>query len=361
MARGAALFVCLVACVLGHAGEPTPTADEVERDRLIALITSGKDVEGNSKKLQALITARQKSEAAAEAEKRTREAAAEADRRTREAAAEAEKRTREAARQWRQRYQKSADYDLGWRCTASVDPRHPVPSSEQRFFADWGRVVKKEAVRLAPKNALDEGEPATLLEIAGQVRHYFIRAEKFGPGFPPRDVTGDVGDWMLVCDGDNARSRVRGADDWAERMVGIRPDDPSARAPEYWRGRLQKHGFAAAIIAPPKIVQKARWNPIHITLTNYYWAIHDVKWKYPPGRYVLTNLELSGEIDGRWEVSVEHGLSFLVEVPPSLPRREALVAGRNAWIILGEPRFDRALHKLVLVAFDVEPSYVTEK
>src|SRR5207302_11494689 len=144
----------------------------------------GRDRGVNAKKFTVLVEERDKSVA------------------TSKAAVEAETSARDAERAWKKRYEKSADYDLGWRCTASVDPRHPVPSDEQRFFADWGRVVRKESVRLAPKDALDEGEPALLFEVAGQVRHYFIRAEKFGPGSPARDVTGSVGDWMLVCDGD---------------------------------------------------------------------------------------------------------------------------------------------------------------
>jgi hypothetical protein len=339
MVSRAAIIGCLVTCGLAVAGageKGPPTAAEVERDRLIELITKGSDVDGNAKKLAALQKERDKTIA------------------TSKAAVEAEHSAEEARRAWRKSYEKSADYDLGWRCTASVDPRHPVPSDEGRFFADWGRVVKKESVRLAPKNALDEGEPALLFEVAGQVRHYFFRAEKFGPG--RRDVTGDVGDWMLICDGDgDRRERLEGRE-WHGSA-----SDPSTRAPAYWRGRLQRSGFAAAITAPPKIAQKGRWNPIHITSTNYYWAIHDVKWKYPPGRFVLTNLELKREVDGRWEVMVEHDLGFLIEVPPSLPRKETLQAGRHAWIILGEPRFDSALHKLVLVAADIEPSYVTEK
>jgi hypothetical protein len=336
----AALVAALTSCGSARAGEPgaPPTPAEIERDRLIALITRGSDIEGNAKKFALLLQERDRTVA------------------TSAAAVAAEKSAREAERAWRKGYEKTADYDLGWRCTASVDPQKPVPSVEGRFFADWGRVVKKESVRLAPKNALDEGEPATLYEVAGQVRHYYLRGEKFGPGSPARDLTGNVGDWMLVCDGDG------GSSDRTERR-GWRgsADDPSTRVPEYWRGKLQRHGFAAAVTAPPKITQKGRWNPIHITSTNYFWAIHDVKWKYPPGKYVLTNLELSRQVDGRWEVSVEHNLSFLIEVPPSLPRKEVLQPGHRAWIIMGEPRFDATLHKLVLVAADVEATYVTEK
>ena len=124
---------------------------------------------------------------------------------TSRAAKEAEEKARLAEREFKKEYEKSADHDAGWRCTFSVDPKRPVPSDEGRFRGDWGRVVKKENVTLTPKNALDDGEPATLYEVAGQVRHYFIRGDKFGHGSPPRAIDAAVGDLMLVCDGDNGQ------------------------------------------------------------------------------------------------------------------------------------------------------------
>src|SRR4051812_12368703 len=225
-----------------------------ERDALIDKIARGEEVDASVKRFAALVKERDRTIA------------------TSRAAKEAEDKARIAEREARQEYEKTADHDAGWRCTFSVDPKHPVPSDEGRFRADWGRVVKKDKVKLTPKNALDDGEPATLFEVAGQARHYFIRGEKFGPGHPTRDVEGEVGDLMLVCDGDD------GHHDNTERY-GFRgsPDDPSMRVPDYWRGKLQRHGFAARIAAVPKIAGKGRWNPIHVTSSRYFWAIHDVK------------------------------------------------------------------------------------
>jgi hypothetical protein len=337
--RGIVFFVIVAGGLLG--GGARGDDGEAERDRLIALIAKGSDVDGNTKKFAALLHERDKTIA-------TSQAAKDAERAARQAESEA----RRAQADWRREYERSADYEIGWRCTLSVDPKNPVPSDEGRFRADWGRVVKKESVRLAPKNALDEGEPATLFEIAGQARHYFMRGEKHRLSSSAGDLDGDVGDWMVVCDGGN---------DAGSRRYRTGADDPAERAPEYWRGRLEPEVFAARITAPPKIAQKARWNPRHITSARYFWAIHDVKWKYPLDEFVLSNLTLTRQVGARWEIEVDNRLSFLVEVPPSLPRRDALRAGRNAWLILGQPRFDATLHKLVLVAADVEPSYVTEK
>lgn len=328
--------------LVASARASTPADDPAvaaERDALIDKIARGEDLDASVKRFAALIKARDKVVA------------------TSHAAREAEDKAREAEREWQKTYQKSADHDLGWRCTLSVDPKHPVPSDEGRFRADWGRVVKKEQVKLTPKNDLDEGEPATLYEIAGQARHYFIRGDQFGPGFPPRALDAAVGDLALVCDGDD------GHHDNTERL-GWRgsADDPSTRVPPYWRGRLQRHGFAARIARPPKIADKGRWNPIHITSTKYFWAIHDVKWKYPPEAYVLSDLTIGRDLGGgRWDIPVEQNLSFVIEAAPTLRNRDALVTGHNAWLILGQARFDKALKKLVLVVADIEPRYIVEK
>ena len=331
-------LVALAAAARASAPVDDP-AVEAERDALVDKIARGQDVEASVKRFAALVKDRDQRVATSRA--------------ARDAVAEA----RAAERQWKQVYDKSADHDLGWRCTLSVDPRQPVPSSEGRFRADWGRVVKKERVTLTPRNDLDEGEPALLYEVAGQARHYYLRGDKFGPGFPPRAIDADVGDLLLVCDGDG------GQHDNSER-IGWRgsPDDPSTRVPPYWRGKLQRHGFAARVTAPPKIVNKGRWNPIHITSTKYFWAIHDVKWKYPPDAYVLSNLTIGRDLGGgRFDIPVENNLSFVIEVPPTVSQRELLVSGHNAWLILGQARFDRGLKKLVLVVQDIEGQYIIDK
>jgi hypothetical protein len=334
--------IVLVALVAGAARASQPADDPAvveERDGLIEKIARGQDVDGATKRFAALVKERDRTIA------------------TSRAAKEAEEKARTAEREAKKEYEKTADYDAGWRCTFSADPKNPVKSDEGRFRGDWGRVVKKEKVKLTPKNALDDGEPATLYEIAGQARHYFVRGEKFGAGHPARDLEAEVGDLMLVCDGDDGHHDNTEPYGWRGS-----PDDPSMRVPPYWRGKLQRHGFAARIAAVPKIAQKGKWNPIHITSSRYFWAIHDVKWKYPEGSFVLSDLTIGADLGGgHWDVPVENKMSFVVEVPPGLARKEVMQTGRNAWMILGHPRFDRTLHKLVLVAEDLESRYVLEK
>ncbi|MGZ3406727.1 MAG: hypothetical protein ACXVAN_09825, partial [Polyangia bacterium] len=329
---------CSLVGLLALAGDAraTQTTDDPaivqERDALIDKIARGEDLDASTRRFAALVKERDRVVA------------------TSHAAKEAEEKARLAEREFKKEYEKSADHDAGWRCTFSVDPKRPVPSDEGRFKGDWGRVVRKEKVTLTPKNALDDGEPATLYEVAGQARHYFIRGDKFGPGFPPRAIEAEVGDLMLVCDGDGGQHDNTEPYGWRGS-----PDDPSMRVPPYWHGKLQRHGFAARIAAAPKIAQKGKWNPIHVTSSRYFWAIHDVKWKYPEGSFVLSDLTIGQDLGGgRWDIPVENKLSFVVEVPPGVPRREVMQPGHNAWMILGHPRFDRTLHKLVLVAEDLE-------
>src|SRR5262249_25763844 len=155
----------------------------------------------------------------------------------------------------------------------------------------------KETVRLPPKNELDEGEQWTLLEIDGQARRYVVRGDKQGlPDGQP--VRGEVGDLMLVCDG------------------GAEPD---RRLPPAWQGApLTGHAFPARLAAPPLIARKARWSPRHITSTKFFWAIHDVKWKYGD-QPVLANIEVGRDLGGgRYEIPSIQNLSWVLEVPESL-------------------------------------------
>jgi hypothetical protein len=215
-----------------------------------------------------------------------------------------------------------------------------VPSDEGRFRGDWGRVVQKTPVRLPPKNDLDEGEVATMVEVAGRARRYLLRAEKAGIDGKP--LTAEKGDLVLVCDGGASADR--------------------ALPPPFAGERVQRSGFAVRVAAPPKIAEKARWNPRHITGSRFYWAIREVKWKYPPEEFVLSHVEIAADLgEGRFSVETNNDLSWVLEVPPSLPRRQLIAPGRALWVIMGRPRFDRGLKKLVLVAEDVEERYVTDR
>ena len=295
------------------------TGSDAERDALLEKITRGVDYEVSVRRFGELLKARDSIIA------------------TSAAAKDAERGAHEARRAWQDAYRKTADHEVGWRCTLSPDPAHPLPSKEARFVPDWGKVVRKEQIRYAPKNALDEGEPATLYEVAGVARRYIFRGEKFGPFRETFDAA--VGDLVLVCNGGETTER---------------------RLPPAWGEKLVHSGFAVRLAKPPLIVDKARYAPIHITGSAFFWAIKNVEWKWAGG-HVLSNLEIGRELGGgRFDMPASGGLSWVLEVPNTLKHRELVVPGHDVWLILGEHRFDATLKKLVLVATDVEATYVLE-
>lgn len=231
------------------------------------------------------------------------------------------------------------DFEAGWRCTLSPDPTKPLPSDEGRFRADWGKVVKKHALRTLPKNELDDGEAVTVYEIAGRAGTHYVRGERMGPG-RNRDFQAEVGELAMVCIGGHETMR--------------------ALPPPWNQVQLVRSGVAGVIKEPPKIAEKGRWNPRHITATRYFWAIHDVKWKYP-GEYTLSHLEIHRDLGGgRYEIKTANDVGMVVEAPPTLRSRELLAPGRMLWLILGNPRFDREVKTLVMTIEDIEELYVKE-
>lgn len=322
--------VCALALAMLGAATPDPGAElEAERDALLQRIISGQDYDAAVRRFKALVDERDRRIAATTSLREQERLGVERDR----AAVE-------ARRAWRAAYEKTADYEVSWRCTLSPDPAHPIPSTEGRLRPDWGKVVRKERVRLPPKNELDAGEEWTIYEVAGVARRYFVHGESYGR-HRDQPLDAKVGDLLLLCQSGR---------------------DKNDRLPPPYRDQeIETSGFAVRLVAPPLITAKARWRPIHITGTAFFWAIKDVRWRYPMDGFVLSNIEIGREVEGgRFEIDAGQGLSWLLEAPAALPRRSVLVPGRRAWVILGHPRFDRDLKKLVLVAEDVEERYVRE-
>jgi hypothetical protein len=309
------------------AERPEPTPELIaERDQLIDKITRGVDYEASVKRFAALVQKRDAviaTSAAAQAKERAEK--------------DAQRSEADARRKLRDEYHKTGDYEVSWRCTLSPDPAHPRPSKEGRFKPDWGRVVRKQAIRLAPKNALYEGELATMYEVDGVARKYVFRGDRFDPWRKPFEAK--VGDLVLVCDG---------GEDLAK---GLPPD---------WGERWLTSGFAVKINEPPLITKKTRWNPIHITSSRFYWAIKDVKWPYEG--FVLANLEPDKDLGGgRFEIKSYRDMSWILEVPAKLKHHELVKPGEAVWVIMGPARFDSSIKKMVLTAEDLEAHYVLER
>jgi hypothetical protein len=317
------LFILSTLAAPARAGRPLETPDlDAERDQLIDKLMRGVEVEASVQRFKALV------------EERDRRVATSA------AAVQKEKDERAAERAYRDAYRRTADHEVSTRCALAADPARPPPNDSSGHHADWGKVVRKESVRTVPKNALDEGEPLTIYEIAGVRQSYLVLGERVGAR---RDApfTAERGDLVLVCVSGGSRNR------WLP--------------PPWSEAQVNTSGFAVRLAAPPLISKKKKWDPIHITENRFFWAIKDVKWKYPPDGFVLSHLEILEDLGGgRWRIGALNGLDWVMEVPPALAHRELLVAGHAVWAILGHARFDLTLRKLVLTAEDLEDRYIVE-
>jgi len=313
----------------GYASDDPTESMNAERDALILKIAEGKDTAASVRRFAEMVRARDKivaTSAAALAQKRV--------------ADDAERKERTERRETEQAYRKTADYEVATRCTLSPDPAHPLPSTEGRYRADWGKVTRKEKARLPPKNALDDGEEVQMYEVAGAAGKVQFRGEKFTTRNSVFEAS--VGDLVLVCTSGS---------------------DTTHGVPAGWGPRILGSGFAARLAEPPLVVKKARWNAIHVTDNAFFWAVRRVEWKFPDETFLLASLQVDKDAgNGRWEIGTNNRAeSFLIEVPPSLKHANLLKSGKQLWFVLGHHRFDRALKKLVLVAEDIEERYIHEK
>lgn len=246
---------------------------------------------------------------------------------------------------WQAEWKKTADSEVAWRCRLGVDPanmpRPPGSSGVPDWEGDWGVITRKEQIRKAPKNDLDEGELVTVYEMKGQRRTYRFPAENFGI-FKQRRFEAQKGDFILLCDGGT---------------------DTERDLPEPWSKEFQRSGFAVKLKSPPRITKKRRWDPLQITDNALFWAVRDVKWRFGEGKYVLCVIDVAEDQgNGRYliDVDIADGVQILVDVPPNVANRKLMVPGQKVWAILGNARFDKTVRKLVLTVEDLEDRYIDE-
>lgn len=302
-----------------------------ERDQLLEQLARGADFDAAVARFAALLQRRDKLRLDAAAEAR-----AERER------ASAEKAAIQARRDEHEAYRRSADHWASRQCRLELD----AGSSLRRRhgggeITDWGPVVRKEVVRLPSVNAFDEGKQITMYEVAGALDHYRLNGAK--AGWARGALEADVGDLVLLCG----------------RAGAIEHKLPG----EWGQARLTA-AVAVRLREPPAIARKQRWSPLHVRESDIYGAIRRVQWTLPPDRLLLVNFELGEPLgDGRWSARwIEHkGDDWILEVAPDAANRAALVAGQPVWGIVGQPRFDVALKKLILVGVDFESRYVIER
>jgi hypothetical protein len=323
-----ALAVVAVA-VAGPARSAEPDPAEVERDALIDRIAAGSDYDASVRRFAELLRARDRVKATSEAARK------------READELAE------ARAARATVAASLDGRLAHSCRIVTEPRDAPFSTHawDELWLDWGKVTRSESVKIPGENALAEDTTVHMIEVAGRRRTYRIADEK-------RAIALAAGDLAVVCatqdaDHDPAYRHMR------EKIEGPSVED---RLPAAWRG-IEHHGpLVARVREVPHIATKARWHPVHVTDNDVWWAIRDVKWRWPD-RDVVTFARVAAALGGGlYEMEAEDAVVWLMEVPSGVDAR-AITVGKGVWAVLGNARFDRARKKLVLTAVDLEPSY----
>jgi|GEM_PF-2317815 len=318
----------------------TPELDR-ERDVLIEQIVSGEKPDA-VKQFKALIQKRDLIVATSESAKAR---VAEAER-----IARTEEQRRDVVREaWTKRVESRLHY-----CVMAPDPKDAfIARRPYDPPLDWGKVIRKEKIRLLGKNELDEGKPATMYEVAGVRKHYFVHGEIMRDPF-----VAEVGDLVLLCAERAGYDKTR-SDDAFELWRGDAPLYPPS-----WPQPVQRGGLAARIARVPLIAEKARFNPFHVSRNDMYWAISDVKLHWPADRSIVVDAEVQADLGGgRYEMLSESGKQYtwILEVPPSLPNKALLLPAHSVWLIANQAHFDKTLRKLVLVAQDLEEHYVIEK
>lgn len=318
----------VVAAARPVAGAP-PDPSEAERDALIERIASGDGGEAAVRRFAELLRARDQVQATSEAA-RQREATALAD-----------------ARAARRAVAASLDARIAHSCRMVPEPRDAPFATRawDELWLDWGKVTRSEELTVPGKDALADDVRVHMIEVAGRRRVYRIADEK-------RAIALAAGDLAVVC-------ATRDADhDPAYRHMREQLEGPSIedRLPAAWRGIEHHDPLVARVREVPHIARKARWNPLHVSDNDLWWAIHDVRWRWPD-RDVVTFARVARALDGGlYEMEAEDAVPWLMQVPGGVDAR-AITVGRGVWAILHDARFDRARKRLILTAVDLEPSY----
>lgn len=300
----------------------TPPEIAAERDALIDKIARGQDYEKSIARFIAL----------------QRELFAERD--AAKLAEQKEQEQKKRGLEELQALQKTLDYQVAQHCPLRVDPAEAGPPTSDLLRSDWGKVVRKQQTVIKGRTAFDDDEPVTVYLVKGAAHTYSL-SSKAPTLYLGKGLQAEVGDLVLLC------------------YVGLSTHGSGGYFPEGFRDNVIGQGFAARLAAPPLIVKKARWNPIHLTGESALRiAIDRVQWSYPEDRTVLSFIHVLGDLGGgRFEIAAERR-SYVLEVPAGLPGRQLVQPGKFLWAIMSTPRFDKGIKKLVLRAEDLEEHYI---
>jgi len=261
------------------------------------------------------------------------------------------KNQQDAKERWA-RHLKSLDFRVSEECPMAVDPANrPDGGGYHVRKGEYGKIIVKKTVKIPAKTGFDEDETVEVFQVKAQTGTYSFGGREMHSQFH-KPFSGQVGDFVFLCYS-SASSHGSG----------------SYLPPEF-REHVLGSGFVARIKAPPKIVSKASWNPVHLVgLSTLQRAAETGRWTLPPQAKVLGYYVVEKEMGGgRFEIRLDnyHDLSrpsrvtFLLDVPSQLKGSERLGPGEAVWVIMGNPVVDKTLRKLIFTAEDLETVYVEE-
>ncbi len=328
------LLALLLPWLVAADGEPVDEAKAIvaERDQLIEKIVRGEDFDrsvarfGELRKRFETLSAAKQISASKDAASSTR-----------------------ARERWNL-YLRTADFRVGEQCALSVDPKNRRKGPGYELFrAEHGKIIAKKIVKLPAKTGFDEEESIETFQVAAQTGALAFGAkEARTPDGKP--FTGNVGDYVLLC------------------FASVSSHGSGSYLPPEFRDKVIGSGFVARIKGPPKIVSKAKWNPLHLVgLSTLRSVAQNGRWPLEEDIPVLSHLIVDKELgNGRFEIRLDSAshlgrpsqFTFLLDVPSGVANRERLGAGEPFWAIMTHPVIDKQLRKLILTAEDIEPMYV---
>ena len=254
------------------------------------------------------------------------------------------------ARERYYKYLRSLDFRVGEQCQMAVDPTNrPKGDSYHAFRGEHGKIVAKKTVKLPGKSGFDEEESVETFQVSAQSGLYSFGAKemKTHDGKP---FTGSIGDTVFFC---YASASSHGSGSYL---------------PPEFRDKVLGSGFVSRIKAPPRIVSKSKWNPLHLLGRGTLRMVaREGRWPLPENAIVLSHLLVEKDLgNGRFEIRLDEphdvgrptAVSFLLDVPTGLRGRELVGPGEWLWVIMSRPVIDKQLRKLILTAEDIEPVYV---
>jgi predicted Ser/Thr protein kinase len=191
-------------------------------------------------------------------------------------------------------------------CILPVDPRHPDPL--QHGAADWGPITRKEVIEI-DSPVVGQGRIALLLyELRGARATYHVEGRL---GASARNALYDLALGQLV---------IRCPD------TSHPEDNTLYKLPPSWPGPMQYTGLLLAVRHPPRIATDlAPRNLLHLTASQLTKAL-------PDDRTILVAATPSKQVDALWDMG---GWSL---DPADLGHADRLVAGRQVWLIVDQPR-----------------------